>query len=318
MNITKKDKPKRYHCNNCDYHTHDKAQWSIHLTRSKHIKNANNSTKQCRLCEQKFTEEGYIRHLDENRNLLALWNNRNHHTGVGYNADSWQIGFKEYGGHIGELLPKCGINKAWKRPFSTFDETMSHILREFKKIYNSPQRPQRGKLPNPFYYLTHSQCAPYEEMTEEEEAEWMANDNILKDEVSKKKEGKSIESLEKLLDFKFSDIELEHGYYLDLNRDEDFKFSKKTYAFCDFIGLYQPNFNLKELLEIHKEYNNHIIFIANEENRRYGMFYIEDSSNGTYEEIAEWKQPVDNEDRELIWLIEEESASESESESESN
>ena len=43
------------------------------------------------------------------------------------------------------------------------------------------------------------------------------------------------------------------------------------------------------------------------------MFYIEDSDNGTYEEIAEWKEPYDNVDRELVWLIEEESASESDS-----
>ena len=150
-------------------------------------------------------------------------------------------------------------------------------------------------------------------MTPEEEAEWNANDSILQSKVSKKNEVKSIEALEKLLDFKFSDIELEHGYYLDLNRDEDFKFSKNAYAFCDFIGLYQPNLNLRELADIQKQYDNHILFIPNEENRRYGMFYIEDSDNGTYEEIAEWKEPYDNVDRELVWLIEEESASESDS-----
>lgn len=309
-----KDKPKRYHCNNCDYHTHDKAQWKIHLKRTKHINNDNISTKSCRLCLEKFTEEGYIRHREENKNLLALWHNRNHHTGVGYNADSWQLGFKELGGHIGELLPKCGINQAWKRPFSTFDETISYILRMWRKEYNSNQRPQRGKLTNPFFYLTQKQCAPYEEMTPEEEAEWDANDNKLQDEVSKKNAVKSMESLEKFLDFKFSDIELEHGYYLDLNRDEDFKFSKKTFKFTDFIGLDKPNFNLKEFLDIQREYDNQIIFTPNEDNRRYGMFYIEDSSNGTYEEIAEWREPDDNVDSELIWLIEEESASESDSE----
>ena len=69
-----------YHCDSCDYHTHDKAKWKMHLTRAKHIKNVNNSNKQCRLCGEKFTEEGYIRHIAENKNLLALWNNRNHHT----------------------------------------------------------------------------------------------------------------------------------------------------------------------------------------------------------------------------------------------
>tara|TARA_R110001592_G_scaffold29051_3_gene105806 strand:+ start:824 stop:1684 length:861 start_codon:yes stop_codon:yes gene_type:complete len=285
----------------------------MHLTRAKHIKNVNNSNKQCRLCGEKFTEEGYIRHIAENKNLLALWNNRNHHTGVGYNADAWQIGFKEYGGHIGELLPKCNINQAWKRKFNNFNETLSYILKEFKKEYNGHKRPQRGKLSNPFDYLTHQQCAPYEEMTPEEEAEWNANDSILQSKVSKKNEVKSIEALEKYLDFKFSDVDLEHGYYVDLNRDEDFKFSKKTYQFADFIGLYQPNFNLRELADIQKQYDNHILFIPNEENRRYGMFYIEDSDNGTYEEIAEWKEPYDNVDRELVWLIEEESASESDS-----
>ena len=312
MNI-RKEKPKRYHCNNCDFHTHDKAQWNKHIIRNKHTNNLKNSSRLCRLCGEKFTDEGYHRHSDENKNLLSLWHNRNHHTGVGYNADSWQLGFKEYGGHIGELLPKCGVNQAWKRPFSTFDETMGYILRTWTKLYNSPQRPHRGKLPNPFEYLTHKQMAPYEEMTAEEEAIWEANDNKLQDEMSKKNDDKSIESLEKFLDFKFSDIELEHGYYLDLNRDEDFKFSKTIYKFADFLGLYQPNFNLREFLEIQKEYDMQILFIPNEENRKYGMFYIEDSDNGTYEEIAEWKEPYDDIDRELVWLIDEVSASESDS-----
>ena len=302
-----------YHCDNCDFHTHDKAKWRKHLTTGKHIKNANNSTKRCRLCGEMFTEEGYINHINENKSLLQLWNQRNHCTGVGYMTDSWQIGFKEYGGHIGELLPKCGINQAWKRKFNNFEDTKAFILKIFKEVYNSKKRPQRGQLPNPFDYLSKNQCARYEEMTPEEEEEWEANDNILQEEISKKKECKSIEAWEKYCDFKFSDIELEHGYYMDLNRNEDFKFSKKTYAFCDFIGLYQPNFNLRELMDIQKQYDNHILFIPNEENRRYGMFYIEDSSNGTYEEIAEWKEPYDNVDRELVWLIEEESASESDS-----
>ena len=174
-----KEKPKRYHCDNCEYHTHDKAQWNLHLTRAKHIKNEKNSTKECRLCEKKFTQEGYIRHINENKNLLRLWHNRNHNTGVGYMSDSWQIGFKEYGGHCDELLPKCGINRAWKQKFNNFDETIAHIKRVFKKIYNSKQRPQRGKLPNPFDYLTLCECAKYEEMTEEEEEEWQKNDEIL-------------------------------------------------------------------------------------------------------------------------------------------
>ena len=312
-NINKKDKPKRYHCNNCDFHTHDKAQWNLHLTRKKHQINLKMSSRLCRLCGEMFTEEGYLRHCEENKNLLTLWYNRNHHVGVGYNADSWQLGFKEFGGHDGELLPKCGINQAWKKPFSTFDETTSYILRVWRKLYNSPQRPQRGKLPNPFNYLIHHQCAPYEEMTAEEEAEWEANDTKLQDEMSKKKEVKSIESLEKFLDFKFSEIEFEHGFYVDLNRDDDFKFSKKTYKFVEFIGLDQPNTNLREFLDIQKHYGNPIVFIPNEENRRYGMFYLEDSANGTYEEIAEWKEPYDDVDKELVWLLEEESESESES-----
>lgn len=305
-----------FHCNNCDFHTFDKNKWNVHLTRAKHIKNTELSNKECRLCGDKFTAEGYSRHLDENLSLLKLWNNRNHHTGVGYNADSWQIGFKEYGGHVGELLPKCNINQAWKRKFNNFNETITFIKSQFKKEYDGSKRPQRGKLSNPFLYLSLKQCAPYEELTEEEEAIWEANDNKFKDEMSKKNTVKSIESLEKLLNFKFSELELEHGYYVDLNRDEDYKFSKKTYAFCDFIGVYRPNLYLKEFLEIQKEYKSHILFVPSEANKRFGMFYLENSSNGTYEEIAEWKEPLRNgiDDCEMLWLIESDSESDSEEE----
>mgnify|MGYP003116248473 CR=1 FL=1 len=294
-----------HHCDNCDFHTHDKQKFKIHLGRKRHLENEKNSTKECRLCEEKFTEEGYAKHLETNKNLINLWHNRNHHTGVGYNEDSWKIGFKEFGGHLGELLPKCGINRAWNRKFNNFDETLAFILREFKKMYNGNNRPMRGKLLDPFYYITHDMMAPYEELTEEEELIYQENDKQFQVKVDKKKEVKTIESLEKMLNFKFTDIHLEHGYYVDLNRNVDFKFNHQTYKFAEFIGLYQPNHYLKELASLSKDYNSEIIFLPDEDNRRYGYFLLENPDDGSCDQIAAWKEGKDNEDREFIWMLDE-------------
>tara|TARA_R110002020_G_scaffold42937_4_gene125227 strand:- start:125 stop:1171 length:1047 start_codon:yes stop_codon:yes gene_type:complete len=159
-----------YQCENCPlkgdhYKTHDKWHWEKqHICKAKHkkyLKLAEESGIVCPQCDGKFTKEGYEFHKRNNKKLHSLIYQRNNHkSSTIYTQDAWQLGYKKYNGHIGENLPKCGVFKAFRKQFGTFEQMERHIYKKWDRYKIEIRNIKMGALPDPWAELSRDELAP--------------------------------------------------------------------------------------------------------------------------------------------------------------
>lgn len=288
--MSKYNNKKIYHCDECDYHCYTIQKLEKHYKTKKHIQSLEkHKPHKCPLCEESFTEEAYLRHQERNKGLINLWNKRNHWTQTGYMSSGWQPFFKEFGGWNGENLPKCDTFKVYssKLRCETFEDMLAKVRKTLQSEYKN-KRPPKGLLSNPFLYLLKEDTARWEEPTESEEEEFNNNYDKIEQEKKKKKDKLKLQAHQEFCNFKFSELELENGYYLNFEK-KDFRFTQPLYDFGDFIGLPRPNFNFGKLNEAFEDKGRDIIFLPNEDNERHGLFFIDYNGEKEDQLLAEWE-----------------------------
>jgi hypothetical protein len=293
-----KEKNYLYLCENCPFKgdhfkTDDRWKWEKqHLTAKKHNKMmelAESSGIVCPHCECKFTKEGYEFHKRNNKKLHNLIYRRNNHKSFTvYNQDTWQLGYKEYNGHNGENLPKCGIYKAFRKQFGTFEQMEQHIYKKWERYKLEIRNIKMGALPDPWEELSREELAPGGVGDGYESDEWnkeMEEDekNRAEKELQQKQQWTLNKQLEKFkeADFDVSKIHPDGGYAIDFMLNHR-SLKKETMNFFHGLGYYywdMPRHKIYQaFIDIQSDYpNRSIVYLPEDKDKCLwtGVFFVD-------------------------------------------
>jgi len=279
------DKNFLYICENCPlkgdhFKTGDKWKWEKqHICKPKHLKNiklAEESGIVCPYCNGKFTKEGYEFHKRNNKKLHNLIHRRNNHKSFSvYNQDTWQLGYKEYNGHNGENLPKCGTYKAFRKQFGTFEQMEEHIYKKWDRYKIDIRNIKMGALPDPWEELIRDDLAEGGVGDGYESDEWNEEmDRHQEDEKEKQKIIKKQETINRQLikfknaGFDVTKIHKDGGYSINFIVTHQ-SLKTETMSFFQGLGYYYWD-NIKHkiyqtFIEIQSDYpNRNIVYLPDD------------------------------------------------------
>ena len=292
-----KDKNCIYKCENCikgsdHFKDNQKGHWDRHLNTKKHKKMmqlAEESGIVCKYCDGKFTKEGFEFHKNNNIRLHNLIYKRNNWKPKNkYEQDCWQLGWKKYNGHIGENLPKCGIYKAFRKHFGTFEQMEQHIYKKWERYKVEIRNIKMGALPDPWQELRRDELAPggigdgYE--SDEWDAEMLQDEKDRAEKEAKQKQQWTLnKQLEKFKDSEFdvSKIHPDGGYAIDFMLNHKC-LKKETMSFFHGLGYYywdMPRHKIYQaFIDIQSDYPNRSIVYLPEDKEKClwtGVFFID-------------------------------------------